>query len=152
CDAIGLNGNEILLLSVAGPETSVKALTAGLRSSGKAQGRIDYSAQVGSVSETYLTRCPDGYRIYRNKLGYGLWHVLCLAKKEGFMPVLTEDALWQHLQSSQFTTPLVREWAHWLYQTMKTRELIVELDQSGCQAGLLLADSKNLDELVSEGI
>jgi hypothetical protein len=31
CDAIGLHANEILLLSVVGPETSVQALTAGLR-------------------------------------------------------------------------------------------------------------------------
>jgi hypothetical protein len=37
CDAIGLHQNEILLLSVVGPETSVKALTAGLRSSEKDQ-------------------------------------------------------------------------------------------------------------------
>jgi hypothetical protein len=99
CDAIGLNGIEMLLLSVAGPETSVKALSASLRSSGKDQRRIEYTAQVGDVNGTYLTRCSEGYHIYRNKLGYGLWHVLCLAKKEGFMPVLTEEALWQHLQS-----------------------------------------------------
>lgn len=47
CDAIGLYGNEILLLSVVGPETSVKALTAGLRASGKERQRVEYSARVG---------------------------------------------------------------------------------------------------------
>src|SRR5207249_7107031 len=99
CDAIGLQCTEILLLSAVGPETSVKALTAGLRSSGKDQKRVEYTAHVGDLSATYLTRCPDGYRIHRTKLGYGLWQVLCLAKRAGFMPVLTEEALWQHLQS-----------------------------------------------------
>ena len=118
CDAIGLHDDEILLLSVVGPETSVKALTAGLRSSGRDQKRIDYSAQVGSVSSTNLTKCSDGYRIYRTKLAYGLWHVLCLAKREGFMPVMTEDAVWHHLQGDQFTTPLLREWMPWLNQKM----------------------------------
>ena len=54
CDAIGLHEDEILLLSVTGPETSVKALAAGLRSSGKDQKRLDYSAQVGNVSRTRL--------------------------------------------------------------------------------------------------
>ena len=33
CDAIGLHRNEILLLSAVGPETGIKALTAGLRAS-----------------------------------------------------------------------------------------------------------------------
>lgn len=58
CDAIGLHENEMLLLSVVGPETSVKALTAGLRSSGKEQNRITYTAHVGPVNRTDLTKCP----------------------------------------------------------------------------------------------
>jgi hypothetical protein len=142
----------MLLLSVVGPETSVKALTAGLRCSNKDQQRVEYSAYVGNVSESVLSRCPEGYRIYRTKLDYGLWHVLCLAKREGFLPVLTDEALWQYLQSDQFTTPLLREWIPWLRQRITEREVLVELSQSGCQAGLVSADSGTLDELVSEGI
>ena len=53
-----------------------------------------------------LIKCPDGYRIYRSKLEYGLWHVLCLAKREGFMPVVSDETVWQLLQSGRFTTPL----------------------------------------------
>jgi hypothetical protein len=68
CDAIALHDKEILLLSVAGSETSVKALTAGLRSSGKDQKRIDYTVHLGTVNETNLIKCPDGYRVYRTKL------------------------------------------------------------------------------------
>lgn len=152
CDAIGLHDDAILLLSVVGSETSVKALTAGLRSSGKDQKWIDYSAQVGNVNAGRLTKCPDGYRIHRTKLAYGLWHVLCLAKRPGFMPVMTEGSLWQLLQKDPFTTPLLREWMPWLFREMKNRGPIVELTGSGCQAGLLLADNKTLDALVSEGI
>ena len=137
CDAIGLFGNEILLLSVIGPETSVKALTAGLRSSGSDQKRLDYSAHVGTVAGSSLTRCPEGYKIHRTKLAYGLWHVLCLAKREGFMPVMSEQATWQLLQGAEFTTPLLREWAAWLYREMKARKIAVELTQSGCGAGVL---------------
>ncbi len=152
CDAIGLHNDEILLLSVVGSETGVKALTAGLRSSGKDQKRIDYSAHVETVNAARLTKCPDGYRIYRTKLDYGLWHVLCLAKRAGFMPVMTEETVWQLLQKDPFTTPLLREWMPWLYARMKERGSIVELNQNGCRAGLLLADSDTLDALVSEGI
>jgi hypothetical protein len=152
CDAIGLYTNEILLLSVAGAETSVKALTAGLRSSGKTQKRIDYAAHVGGITTNLLTRCLEGYHMHRTKLGYGLWHVLCLAKREGFMPVMTEEALCHILQGEQFTTPLLRDWMPWLYQKMKIHDVIIPLTQSGCQAGLLLADNDALDKLVTEGI
>src|SRR3984957_9397565 len=62
CDAIGLHENEILLLSVIGAETSVKALTAGLRSSGQDQRRIDYTVHVGNIDRTNLSKCLDGYR------------------------------------------------------------------------------------------
>jgi hypothetical protein len=152
CDAVGLHSDEILLLSIAGPETSVKALAAGLRSSDRDQQRITYTARVGSVQATHLRRCADGYRVHRTRLDYGWWHVLCLAKHKGLMPVMTQATLGQLLKADPFTTPLLAEWMPWLYQQMKRRGLIVELMQAGCQAGLLLADSDALDELVSEGI
>jgi hypothetical protein len=151
CDAIALHEKEILLLSVVGSETSVKALTAGLRSSGKDQKRIDYTVHRGNVNETQLTKCPDGYRVYRTKLDYGLWHVLCLAKREGFLPVVSDETVWQHLQSHRFTTPLIREWVPWLCREMTKKEIIAPLTQGGCQAGLMLADNDILDDLVSHG-
>jgi hypothetical protein len=152
CDAIGLHNDEILLLSISGPETSVKALTAGLRGSGREQKRIDYTANVGGISRTFLTRCPEGYRLYRTKLDYGLWHVLCLARKDGFMPAMTEDAVWHLLQCDRFTTPLIRDWVPWLYERMRSLGTLLELNQTGCQAGLLCIDNDKLDALVSEGI
>src|ERR1043165_8480584 len=152
CDAIGMHDDQMLLLSVIGPETSVKALTAGLRSSGRDQRRIDYTVHAGNINRTHLARCPEGYRIYRTKFDYGLWHVLCLGKREGFMPVMTEETIWQLLQKDQFTTPLLREWVPWLLQTMKKQGAVIPLTQYGCQAGLLLADNETLDTLVCEGI
>src|SRR5262249_17318037 len=91
-------------------------------------------------------------RIYRTKLEYGLWHVLCLAKRVGFMPVMTEETVWQLLRGEQFTTPLLRDWVPWLYQKMKDRTIIQDLTQSGCRAGVMFADHDALDGLVSEGI
>lgn len=152
CDAIALHDNEILLLSAVGPETAVKALLAGLRASGKEQRSIDYSVRLGGVEGHHLARCPDGYTVYRSKLDYELWQVLCLAKRPGFMPVVTEESLWHLLRCEQFTTPLLRDWMPWLHCEMKARGIVVELTQFGCQAGLLEANSDTLDALVSEGI
>lgn len=151
CDAIALHEKEVLLLSVVGSETGVKALTAGLRSSGRDQKRIDYTVHLGNVNETHLTKSPDGYRIYRAKLNYGLWHVLCLAKRDGFLPVVSDETLWQHLQSHRFTTPVLREWIPWLCREMTTKGIIAPLTQSGCRAGLVLADTEILDGLVGDG-
>lgn len=152
CDAIALHEKEILLLSVAGSETAVKSLTAGLRSSSKDQKRIEYTVHLGNVHETLLSKCPDGYRVYRTKLGYGIWHVLCLAQRDGFMPVVTDETLRRLLQSPRFTTPLLRQWVPWLGQEMRKKGAIVQLTQSGCDAGLMLADDDTLDDLVRQGL
>ena len=152
CDAVALHEKEILLLSVAGAETAVKALTAGLRSSGRDQQRLAYTVRLGGVNDAHLTKCPDGYRVYRTRLDYGLWQVLLLAKRDGFLPVVTGETLWRHLQGNRFTTPLVREWVPWLSRAMTEKGAIVPLTQAGCEAGLVLADTDTLDELVSEGL
>lgn len=152
CDAVALHEKEILLLSVAGSETAVKALTAGLRSSTKDQKRIDYTVHLDKVNETNLTKCPEGYQVYRSRMEYGLWHVLCLARREGFVPVVSDETIWQFLQGSQFTTPLLREWIAWLSQEMKKKNIQVELTQGGCHAGLILADTDTIDDLVSQGV
>lgn len=107
CDAIGLHEKEVLLASIVGSETSVKALTAGFRGSTKDQKRYEYSVQLAGVRETELTKSPDGYRVYRTKLGYDLWQVLLLTKRDGFIPAVTEETVWQFLQSQRFTTPLL---------------------------------------------
>ena len=137
---------------MAGSETAVKAMTAGLRSSTKDQKRIDYTVHLDQVNETSLTKCPDGYRIYRTRLGYGLWHVLCIAKREGFLPIISDETVWQLLQSDRFTTPLLRAWVPWVCREIKRKGILVELNQSGCQAGLIQADNEALDELVSTGV
>jgi SNF2 family DNA or RNA helicase len=152
CDAIGLHEKEILLLSVIGSETAVKALSAGLRSSDRDQKRIVYSVHIGNVNQNDLSKAPDGYRIYRTKMDYGLWHVLCLAKRDGFLPVVSDETIWQLLQSDRFTTPLLREWVPWLCQEMKRRNVIIELTQNGCHAGLMLTDNDCLDAIVGKGI
>ncbi len=152
CDAIALHEKEILLLSVIGSETSVKALTAGLRSSTRDQKRIEYTVHLGKVNETNLTKCPDGYRVYRSKMAYGLWHVLCLSKRDGFLPIISDATVWQLLQGDRFTTPLLREWVPWLRQEMKKLGIIVPITQSGCDAGLMIAEAEALDDLISRGI
>jgi hypothetical protein len=139
-----------MLLSAAGPETSVKALAAVLRS----DARVRFYPELESPFYRYYgpMRHPAGYTVQRAKLDSNTWHVLCAARVEGLLPVLSEEALWQELRGERFTTPLLRSWVPWLLQRMLERGGLVWLEQVGCEAGLLLAGTETVDELVAEGI
>jgi hypothetical protein len=151
CDALACDRDKrILLLSAAGPETSVKALAAVLRSEAK----VRFYPELESPFYRYYgpVRHPAGYTVQRAKLDPNTWHVLCTAKVEGLLPVLSEEALWQELRGERFTTPLLRSWVPWLLQRLLEQGGLVRLEQVGCEAGLLLAGTETVDELVSEGI
>jgi hypothetical protein len=60
---------------------------------GRDQDRFGYAVHVGGVGETHLAKCPSGYRVYRTRLDYGQWHVLLLARRDGFLPVVTDETL-----------------------------------------------------------
>ncbi|MFO0803419.1 MAG: hypothetical protein U0791_09900 [Gemmataceae bacterium] len=152
CNGIALNQNELLLLSVIGPETSVKAVTAALHSSEKDQQRIEYSVHAGEVQSSHTSKSPTGYQVHRAKLCYDLWHVLLLSRRPGFLPVRSDNALWQHFRSDQFSTPLLREWIPWLRNELVRHGKLIALTRTGCEAAVLETDSELLDELVSQGL
>lgn len=152
CDAVAVSAEKyregpLMLLSAAGPATAVKALVAALRSKSAYQFKAD-------MPRLYCTgyRWEGGYRVYRQRLDGDYWHVLCVAKAEGFLPVLTEEALWQELTGPRFTTPVLRAWLPWLLQAAKEERLLMELRQAGCSAGWLRMDGANLDRMVSWGL
>jgi hypothetical protein len=163
CDAAAWEGGTLLLVSAVGPESAVKALSAALqtdkrielRAEGEILARDERTGEetVRGVSHWSLDRCTDGYRVFRHKLGlYGLWQILAVAEVEGLLPAATEEALWQHLQTERFTTPLAREWAPWLAGQMREKRQLVDCDGFGCQAAVLGATTAQLDALVEEGI
>lgn len=152
CNGIAFNERELLLLSVIGPETSAKSVSAALRSSERDQERIEYHVNTGTVQPSYVSKSPTGYHVHRAKLGYGLWHILLVSRRPGFLPVLSDDALWQHLRSDEFTTPLLREWVPWLRSELCRRGNLIRPTQGGCETALVNADSELLDELVTHGL
>src|SRR5262249_49686986 len=131
CDAAcaTLDG-KILLLSAAGPESAVKALAAALRS----DARVTFVFDLDGFHVRDPKRCEEGYKVYRAKLPGDLWHILCVAKTEGFMPVLTEESLWRELRAERFTTPLLRAWIEPLMKRLQDGQggRLAELRQKGC--------------------
>jgi hypothetical protein len=142
----------VLMVSGAGPESSVKAIAAGLRSNARVQFVIDQPGMYSSDPK----RHEEGYRVYTARIdgNYNYWHILLVADVPGFLPILSDDSLWQDISSDRFTTPVLREWMPWLREQMENSwpKMLVNLKQSGCNAGMLIATTEDLDGLVQSGL
>jgi hypothetical protein len=138
----------VLMVSAAGPESSVKAVAAGLRSNTRADFVIDHPG----VYCHRPVRHDGGYKVMTSRLDGNYWHMLIFADVPGFLPILDDASLWQELKTERFTTPLVRSWIPWLRKRMEEERLLARIRQSGCNAGLLMATTEQLDELVTQGL
>lgn len=138
-----------MIVSAAGPSTSVKSLFAVLASNTKTE--IKVSEIPGLNSYGYYRRCDEGYRFYRAPLHRNLYQVLAIAKHPRLIVNLTEETLWQSLRSTEFTTPILRHWVPWLMERMKVDGMLKMLDCYQCNAAILRGESEHLDKLVVEG-
>ena len=141
--------NTIFVVSIAGPENSIKVIAAGLQANVKAEFRPVFP----DGREFYRTERFDGkYRTFKHKLGLNAWHLLAVAQAPGLLPALSDESLWRELSGPRYTTPLLKAWIPWLRKRLIEEDCLSPLEAFGCQAALLkLADSE-LDALVEEGI
>lgn len=152
CDAAAClvqagHGRPLLLASVCGPESAVKAFTAALHGTAKVQ----IESRVGG-KPVYAERWPRGYKVYRAALGFSTWHALAVAKMDGLILALSEETLWRELRTDRYTTPILRQWVPWLMERLLETGGLVKPEQAGCECGYLAADTEDLDKLVSEGL
>lgn len=152
CDRLALDGSgELLMVSFAAPASAAKAVAAALFSEVKLSMRLkDFAWKQGYHSRA-LT-CPAGYVQHRHHLGYGTWHYVLVAKRPGFLPCISEDALWREVQTERFTVPVLRAWMPWLKRRLLHVGLLDPCDTVACEAGVLLASDKELEEVVGDGL
>lgn len=159
---------QIMLLSVAGPETSIKATRAHLSGDHNFFAHFDgpfrverYTHDGFKGKKKYLgadlVRSPHGYRHFTQRLGYNTYHMVSVAMDEGFIPVLNETALELALQMPRYTTPFIREWVPWMAKKLCAgdRHSGATLEVcDGCQtfSGMLYLHTDGFDELVSSGL
>jgi hypothetical protein len=151
---------ELLLLSLIADTRLIKATRAVFN--GGAKATIQASGiEVGRPSESKFgyTQQPgtlypsqDGYHVSTHKLGYGLAHALFISRVPGFLKVVTSESLWQELNTTRFTTPILRDWISYLESELRREEFLQEALCFNCNCGLLTATSKNLDDVVSKGL
>jgi hypothetical protein len=146
---IALEGQYIPILSVMGAESAAKAIAAILHSDGKARFRIDADG-INPYQE--FDKDKDGYGVYRHRASLNHWHFLCISKRKGLLTNMDEASVWRELRSERFSTPLLRTWAPYIVEQLSERGLLERLEGFGCDAGMLTADSNDLDQIVTEGL
>ena len=145
----------VYMLSVAGHDSAVKAITAALVS-----GR-----SIDVVSDSTLTLMkPYGehYRVLSSKLPSAFLHQMVVSERffdageDGQRLIYIgdgeeADAILYEVVRSSYAVPLIPEWSRWLYGKLADVEALGEL--SGTRTVLTLdADEELLDELISEGV
>jgi hypothetical protein len=158
--------SELLMVSLVAESQRIKQIRAALAPTGnKANNANRVSATAGGVKtnipgrEAWEAGAPgnlnpsaEGYLCYQHKLGFGLCHALFVTKAPGFLLVLSEEALWQELNTTRFTTPLLREWMPYLEQQLRDCNRLEDAHVYGCRCGILTATTKKLDEIVIAGL
>jgi hypothetical protein len=147
---------ELLYLSCAAPQASVKALRAVLYSPKmNFDLKVDWdSLYTGGIAQGYnFERGQYGYDVFTHNMGYNTFHMVAISKRPGFMTTLDDEAVWQQLCDGRFTTPVIREWATYIRDTMMGRkQWIVKAKGFGCDCALMTANDENLDEIVQGGL
>jgi len=149
------NPRQLMTLSCVGPDTSIKALRAMLLDT-QIVVRFDYWDD-DVEDKTQITKALDGRAVlgYTTKVARlmrGATHLTAQAKVEGLLPEISDEALWELFQSDGFDTPLLRAWVPWLRGKLDYHNLLRSCDGYNQSAGLMLATSGSLDQLVSQGV
>lgn len=136
-----MHGGELLFLSASGYSANFKVIGAAVNSGGsipcywRASGlNILRPSQAGDQYRyprnpgNMLTVSASGYDIHKHRLGFGEEHRIFVSRRPGFMVVASDEAVWQELKGSDYTTPLLREWLPHLVRELKSRSLLVECE------------------------
>jgi hypothetical protein len=160
-DRLAASGRgELLLLSFVAATQSIKQIRAVLCNP-KSKVVVNASgAKINQPSRAAyyahqpgkMTPSSDGYFCFTHKLDYGQAHALFMTKSPGFMPVVNEESLWQELNDVRFTTPILRQWMPYIEQELRKQELLEEAHVFNCACGVLSAQTKHLDVIVSDGL
>lgn len=136
---------------MVGPHTAAIGFRAAVNSNGFFSMRW---TEVGFYAGRVMKLKGQGkYLTKTHRLGYDVVQVTVWSRPEdGFLPCISEEAVWQVINSPPFTTPLRRQWLPWLIGRMKEERQVRELQCFNCNSGMFYLQPEGLDELVSEGL
>jgi len=142
-DAHAVAGHTLVLVSVAGPASTIKALAAVL------QTKIAAEFWMG---DCFYEKYAGGYTCHKCRLGYNTWHMIAVADHKGILLDGSDTALWRELQSERFTTPLLRDWVPEIRRVCEDAQHLRRCGGHGCTTAVVRLDDATLDSLVSAGL
>jgi len=144
----------ILGLSAIGPDTAVKALR-GVLVDKKCQATLSLSDTATGQPEP-AGRDTDGYQCHITRLigSPPTYQLVATTKREGLLLNSDDEGLWMELTCDRFSTPLLRSWMPWVRHQLVAQNLLRTAEGFGPQSqyALLLANSKHVDTIVSDGV
>jgi hypothetical protein len=150
--ALAPEDGTLQLLSFIGSASTVKAIFANLVQGEGVTLRFLVSQPLSTGHFWKLRRDDVGYAQHRTHLGYHLYHCVLVTKAKGFMPSLTDDALWAEVQRDRFATPVMRHWMPALRDDLIARGRLVRSACIDCDCGVLTCSSEEMDEAVKDGL
>jgi hypothetical protein len=154
--AAARNGT-LYLLEVVGASQSINGLRACLNANVTADFAIEdvraSSGNGGSGNIRTFYREPDhGYACYATHLGHGHHHALFLSRVPGFLPVVSDESIYNELKKPHLTTPILRSWIGPIADALKAGQKLEPLYCFNCQCALITATTDDLDRIVSAGV
>jgi hypothetical protein len=143
-------------MSCVGYSQDIKAIRAALAAEVNRPMRIrgiHLAGPQGSIAPGDVW-CLKGtkYTCEIHRLGLGSCHALFICRRKGFLLDGSDQALWNELKDSRFTTPLLRGWLPYLKQELEARGLLQSCYVFDCDCKMLTTGTKDLDEIVEQGL
>jgi hypothetical protein len=154
--AVGPTGH-LLFASIVADHGLVKAVRACLGTNGTPPTILATGGRVAkpkgvSRNPGKLAASPDKYRVEWAKLDPTAAHAVLIAKSPGLLLNTGDEAIWQELNDSRFTTPILRSWVPYIARELRRLDLLQEAECYRCEVGLLVATTADLDKIVVNGV
>lgn len=156
--AVG-NGRTLLFVSIVAETNFVKAIRAILGGGAKAHiyaqdGKIKRPDNVYEqpTHPEKISKAEEGYDCCIHKMDHGLTHAVFVARTDGFMLSVTDEAVRRQLSDIRFTTPILPEWTPYIREQLKKGGLLSMASCFNCACGSLAATDKELDSIVVAGL
>lgn len=144
---------QLYVLSAYGSGMTVKALGALLGNSRRIAGTFTAWGMGGLNPRDSIYPGDQGFTVHQHRLGYDTWHLLAFRKEPGLLPNFSQREIARQLLSDRFTTPILPHWVPYIASKLVLMNRLMRLKSFGaCDAGLMQAEVKHIDAIVSAGV
>ena len=140
----------ILAFSASGNSTEIRAVRAALQANRKIEFRFVEFSKGAWPTKVTLFNDSEGYTTTAKSIGMRQYHLVVVARRPGFLPAATPDALWNYLRK-ETTTPMDRRWLEALSARLAKDGRLTRPSTSGqMDPALVDVDDEYMDKTVKD--